>query len=73
MKEIVLQKLKEKFPQAKIQISGDDHHVVLHIKDQAFNNLTRIEQHQLIYATLGKIVGNELHALSLKTEGIKND
>ena len=69
MKNFVNEKLKEAFPEAEIQISGDDHHVVLHIKDKAFNGLSKVQQHQLIYKTLGNVVGNELHALSLKIEG----
>ena len=70
MKNFVQEKLKKNFPKAEVQISGDDHHVVLHIKDQAFNGLSNVQQHRLIYKTLGNVVGNELHALSLKVEGI---
>ena len=68
MKRFVDQKIKEAFPDAEVQLSGDDYHVVLHIKDKAFNGLSKVQQHQLIYKTLGNVVGNELHALSLKIE-----
>jgi acid stress-induced BolA-like protein IbaG/YrbA len=27
----------------------------------------RVRQHQLVYATLGKLMGNEIHALQLNT------
>lgn len=70
MKERVQKILEEHFPYAHIQISGDDYHIVLDIKDVAFKGLSRIQQHQLIYKTLGAIVGNELHALSLRTSAI---
>lgn len=70
MKEKVQKILEEHFPNAHIQLSGDDYHVVLDIKDVAFNGLSRVKQHQLVYKTLGNMVGNELHALSLRTGGI---
>lgn len=69
MKEHVRVILKERFPDAQMTLSGDDHHVVLEIQDAAFNGLTYVQQHQLIYKTLGSMVGNELHALSLKIRG----
>jgi len=69
MKQIVYKKIHKRLPNATIDVAGDDYHVTLHVKDKAFNEMSRIEQHQLIYETLGKLVGNEIHALSLKTEG----
>ena len=39
------------------------------IKSSQFNNLSKIEQHKLVYKSLKGKMGNELHALSLNTEG----
>ena len=69
MKDFVQQKLKEAFPEAEIHLTGDDQHLVLFIKDKVFKGLSRVQQHQLVYKTLGPIVGHELHALSLKVSG----
>lgn len=33
----------------------------------AFEGLSRVRQHQAVYATLGKLMGNEIHALQLTT------
>ena len=40
------------------------------IKSKLFNNLNKIEQHKLVYKSLKGKMGNELHALSLITEGV---
>ena len=36
-----------------------------------FNNISKIEQHKLVYKSLQGKMGNELHALSITTEGKK--
>ena len=64
--------LKEGFPDADIEIqdlAGDDNHFSAKIKSSQFNNLSKIEQHKLVYKSLKGKMGNELHALSIKTEG----
>ncbi len=32
-----------------------------------FEGKMRVRQHQAVYATLGKLMGNEIHALQLQT------
>ncbi len=63
--------LKEGFPDADIEINdlaGDDNHYAAKIKSSKFKGKTRVQQHQMVYASLkGKMV-NELHALALTTE-----
>ena len=49
---------------------GDNNHFSATIKSKLFNNLNKIEQHKLVYKSLGGKMGNELHALSLNTKGI---
>ena len=39
------------------------------IKSKVFNNLSKIDQHKLVYKSLKGKMGNELHALSITTEG----
>jgi stress-induced morphogen len=63
--------LKEGFPDAEIQISdlaGDDNHFAAKIKSSKFKGKTRVQQHQMVYASLKGKMGNELHALALTTE-----
>jgi stress-induced morphogen len=63
--------LKEGFPDAEIEISdlaGDDNHFAAKIKSSKFKGKTRVQQHQMVYASLKGKMGNELHALALTTE-----
>ena len=62
----------ESIPDAKIEIKdlmGDNNHYSATVKSKLFNNLNKIEQHKLVYKSLKGKMGNELHALSLITEG----
>ena len=62
--------LRAAFPDADIQIqdlAGDGDHYKARIVSGAFAGLTRIKQHQLVYAALGGRMGGELHALALET------
>jgi stress-induced morphogen len=63
--------LKEGFPDADIEINdlaGDDNHYSAKIKSARFKGKTRVQQHQMVYASLKGKMGNELHALALTTE-----
>jgi stress-induced morphogen len=62
--------LRAAFPQAQIVIedlAGDGDHYKARIVDVAFRGLSRVRQHQLVYAALGGKVGGALHALALET------
>lgn len=62
--------LREAFPQATISIedlAGDGDHYRARIADRAFAGLSRVRQHQLVYAALKGKMGGELHALALET------
>ena len=62
----------ESIPDAKIEIKdlmGDNNHYSAVIKSSKFNNLSKIEQHKLVYKSLKGKMGNELHALSITTKG----
>ena len=65
--------IKESIPDAQIEIKdlmGDNNHYSASIKSKLFNNLSKIEQHKLVYKSLKGKMGNELHALALETKGI---
>ena len=62
--------IKEALPDAQITIedlAGDDNHYSATIKSQIFSGKSKIEQHKLVYNALKGKMGNELHALALKT------
>lgn len=62
--------LKEGFPDAEIVIqdlAGDGDHYRAKVVSTAFTGLSRVRQHQLVYAALKGRMGGELHALALET------
>ncbi len=64
--------IKESIPDALIEIqdlAGDGNHY------SVFNGKSKIEQHKIVYSALKGKMGNELHALAIKTKeknGSKN-
>ena len=57
-------------PDAEVTITdlaGDGDHYSARVVSRSFAGLTRIQQHQKVYAALGGRVGGELHALQLQT------
>jgi stress-induced morphogen len=62
--------LREAFPDADIHIedlAGDGDHYRARIVSNAFDGLSRVRQHQLVYQALKGKVGGALHALALET------
>ena len=67
--------IKKAIPDAEVTIkdlAGDENHYQAIIKSKEFKGKTKIEQHKIVYKALKGKMGNELHALSLITEEIKN-
>jgi len=63
--------LQSAFPDAEIEIqdlAGDGDHYKAIIVSGVFAGLSRVRQHQLVYAALNGKVGGELHALALETK-----
>ncbi len=50
-----------------LEVRGDGHHWEAVIVSAAFEGLTRVRQHQLVYAALGERMREEIHALSMTT------
>ena len=62
--------LRGAFPDADISIedlAGDGDHYRARIVAAAFRGLSRVRQHQLVYAALKGKMGGRLHALALET------
>lgn len=64
--------LRESFPDATIDVQGDDGvHMAAMVIDASFKGLNRVQQQRAVYAALkGKMDGTsgELHALALTTK-----
>ncbi|MGB7756942.1 MAG: BolA family protein [Salinisphaera sp.] len=55
-------------PDADVQVAGDDGtHFAARVISPSFAGKGIVEQHRMVYATLGERMGEEIHALSLKT------
>jgi stress-induced morphogen len=62
--------VKASIPDAEVTIrdlAGDGDHYAARIVSKSFEGMSRIRQHQMVYAALGGRVGGELHALQLET------
>jgi stress-induced morphogen len=62
--------IRAAFPDAEVTITdlaGDGDHYAAMIKSAAFKGKSRVQQHQMVYATLGGKMGGQLHALALQT------
>ncbi len=62
--------IKEALPDAVVNIEdlrGDGDHYAAYVSSKAFEGLSRVKQHQMVYNALQGKMGNELHALALQT------
>jgi stress-induced morphogen len=62
--------IKASIPDAEVTIrdlAGDGDHYAARVVASGFEGMSRIQQHQAVYAALGGRVGGELHALQLET------
>lgn len=63
------QMIKDGIPDADVTVTGNDGvHFEAHVVSPSFAGSLTIKRHRMVYATLGKLMGNEIHALGLRTE-----
>ena len=63
--------IKEALPDAIIEIqdlAGDGNHYSATVTSGKFSGKSKIEQHKIVYNSLKGKMGNELHALEIKTK-----
>ncbi len=63
--------IKEAMPDAIVEIqdlAGDGNHYSATIISSQFSGKSKIEQHKMVYNSLKGRMGNELHALAIKTK-----
>ena len=72
MEQSVLEAMiKEALPDAVVEIvdlAGDSNHDQATVISSAFEGVSRVKQHQMVYAALKGKMGGELHALALTTQ-----
>ena len=64
------QMIRAAIPDAEVTITdlaGDGDHYSARVVSRTFAGLSRVQQHQRVYAALGGRMGAELHALQLQT------
>ena len=69
-KEDLEKYIKESIPESTVIIEdlrGDGDHYSATVISKSFEGKTKIEQHKMVYESLNGKMGNELHALMLKT------
>jgi stress-induced morphogen len=62
--------IKEAIPDASVEIqdlAGDGNHYSATVISSQFSGKSKIEQHKMVYNSLKGKMGNELHALAIKT------
>jgi stress-induced morphogen len=62
--------IKDALPDAAVVIkdlAGDGNHYAATVASAAFKGKSRVQQHQMVYASLKGRMGGELHALALTT------
>ena len=63
--------IKEAMPEAIVEIqdlAGDGNHYSPTITSSKFSGKSKNEQHKMVYNSLKGKMGNELHALAIKTK-----
>ena len=62
--------IEDALPDCRVVIEdlkGDGDHYSATVISKSFSGKSRVEQHKMVYDALGGKMGNELHALKLKT------
>jgi acid stress-induced BolA-like protein IbaG/YrbA len=65
--EELKERIEQAIPGASASVTGDGRHFDAVVTAAAFDGLTRIAQHRLVYDVFGTEVGDRIHALSIQT------
>ena len=70
-KDNIEELIKQSIPDAKVTIEdlrGDGDHYSAIVVSKSFDGKSMLQQHKMVYESLKGKMGNELHALELKTK-----
>ncbi len=60
--------IEQGLPDAEVEVTTDGAgHYEATVISSAFDGERSLRRHQMVYGTLGELVGEEIHALNLKT------
>ncbi|RYD15234.1 MAG: BolA/IbaG family iron-sulfur metabolism protein [Lysobacteraceae bacterium] len=60
--------IRQGMPDARVEVHGPDGvHFEALVVSPAFAGKLPLARHRMVYATLGELMGGEIHALSLRT------
>ena len=66
--ETIRQLIEQGLPGARAHVEGEDGvHFEARVVCADFHGKLPLARHRMVYATLGSLMGNEIHALALKT------
>jgi acid stress-induced BolA-like protein IbaG/YrbA len=66
--DTIRQLIEQGLPDARVEVRGDDGvHFEALVVSGAFAGKRPLARHRLVYATLGELMGGEIHALALRT------
>ncbi|ORE85468.1 transcriptional regulator transcription regulator protein [Oceanococcus atlanticus] len=66
--EQIAELIRQGLPDAEVTVRGDDGaHFEAEVVSAEFAGKGIVQQHRMVYATLGERMGGEIHALALKT------
>lgn len=66
----IIRLIQESIPDAEVHIDdlrGDGDHYAAEVLSASFSGISRVQQHQMVYKALKGRMGEQLHALALKT------
>ncbi len=69
--EDIRQRIETAIPGAEVEVedyTGGGDHFSATVTADAFEGLSRIQQHRLVYDVFGAEIGGAIHALALKTQ-----
>lgn len=67
--QTIEQMIRAGLPDAEVEVSGTDGvHFEAVVTCAAFAGKTTLQRHRMVYETLGRLMGNEIHALALRTD-----
>jgi len=65
--EEIKEKIEQGFAGCEVFVEGDGTHFQAIVVSDMFSGKNMVQQHQLVYRTLGGKVGGDIHALSIST------
>lgn len=59
--------IEQGVPSAQVSVQGDGDHFEATVVSAAFAGKSMVQQHQMVYGTLGDLMQGAVHALALRT------